>query len=420
MAPLAFLLLLVFVVAAVPVAFGLLIAGGGAIIFESRFPPAIILQRLFSPSQSFLLLAVPFFILAGELLVGGRLGQQMIRFASNLVGRFTGGLGHASVATSMLFAGVSGSAVADAAGLGSVLIPWQKSQRYPASFAGAVNAASSTVGVIIPPSIPMIVYSAVSGASVGALFLAGVIPGILLGAAFMTVCYVVARRNDYPRLDQRVGARQLTRDFLASLPAIVMPAVVIGAIIAGIATVTEVSVLAVVYALVLRGLVYRDLGLRGLYEAFGRAASATGVVMLLIMASSIIGWILIVEQVPEALTVWFAQVGAPAVAVILFMNLVMLLVGTFLDMPAAILVLGPVLLPLAESIGMDPLQFGIVMTLNLALGLFTPPVGTTLYISSSIAEVPIEQTVRSLVPFYVSGLVLLLLVSFVPALTIVL
>lgn len=420
MTAVAFLILVVLIIVAVPVAFGLLIAGGSAVLIDGGFPPSIILQRFFSPSQSFLLLAVPFFILAGELLVGGRLGQHLITFASNLVGRFTGGLGQASVATSMLFAGVSGSAVADAAGLGSVLIPWQKSQGYPASFASAVNAATSTVGVIIPPSIPMIVYSSVSGASVGNLFLAGLVPGLLLGLVQIIVCYVVARRQGFPRLEQRIGLRRLTADFARSIPAIVMPAVIIGAIIGGIATVTEVSVLAVVYALVLRGAFYRDLGLRGFYDALGRAASATGVVMMLIMASSLLGWILIVEQIPEALTSWFSAIGAPTIGVILFMNAVMLLVGTFLDMPAAILVLGPVLLPLAEVVGIDPIQFGIMMTLNLALGLFTPPVGTTLYISSSIADVPIEKTVRSLLPFYVAGIVMLLLVSFVPALTIVL
>jgi len=233
------------------------------------------------------------------------------------------------------------------------------------------------------------------------------------------LCYGIARRQGFPRLERPFSLRVLLRYFLASIPAIVMPAVIILSLILGIATVTEVSVIAVVYALVLRGLVYRDLGWRGLYDSVTSAAASTGVVMLLIMASTLVGWILVVEQVPEALTGWFAEIGAPAFTVILFMNVVMLVVGTFLDMPAAILVLGPVLLPLAEQVGIDPIQFGIMMMVNLALGLFTPPVGTTLYISSSIAQVPIESTIRGLLPFYLVGLVVLLLVSFVPALTIV-
>lgn len=418
MAGVTFILLPILLAISIPVAYALLIAGGTAVLLSGRFPLQIITQRLFSPTQSFPLLAIPFFILAGELLITGGLGARLIQFAKRLVGRMTGGLAHVSVVASMLFAGVSGSAVADASALGSVLIPWQKREGYPLPFASAVNAASSTVGVIIPPSIPMIIYSTVSGASIGALFLAGVIPGILVGLGQIGLCSWVARREKVPRSHASISWKALLLDFFATIPALAMPVLILMAMITGVATPTEVSVLAVFYALMVSGLLYRDLTLRKLCNAMIRAGTATGVVMLIIMTSSVIGWILTVEQVPEQLTEWFLSITRSPVVVIVFMNLIMLIVGTFLDMPAAILLLGPVLLPLANAIGLNLIQLGVIMTLNLAIGLFTPPVGTTLFISSTIAGIKIENTIRALIPFYLWGLMVLLLISYIPAMTI--
>jgi tripartite ATP-independent transporter DctM subunit len=410
----AFFLLLLL---GVPVAYSLLMGTSIGLLIGGTVPLDIVVQRSFSPTQSFLLLAVPFFILAGELLASGTLGRQLVDLATKAVGRFNGGLGQASVVTSMLFGGVSGSAVADASGVGSVLIPWQKREGYPGRFAAAVNAASSTIGVIIPPSIPMIVYAAVSGSSVAALFLAGVIPGVLVGVSQLVICWYVAKRNGFPRHAEPFHAGVILKQFGLALPAILMPVLVLGSLIAGIATVTEVSVVAAVYALALRLLFYRDLDLTGLIRSLVNAGLATGVVMLLIMASTALSWLLTVERTPVLLTEWFFGAGASFVLVVLFMNLVMFVVGAFLDMPAAILLLAPVFIPLAEAIGMDLIQLGIIMTLNLALGLFTPPVGTTLYISTAIAGEKIENTTKALVPFYAAGVVTLGLVSFVPALT---
>lgn len=410
----AFFLLLLL---GVPVAYSLLMGTSIGLLVGGTVPLDIVVQRSFSPSQSFLLLAVPFFILAGELLASGTLGRQLVDLATKAVGRFNGGLGQASVITSMLFGGVSGSAVADASGVGSVLIPWQKREGYPGRFAAAVNAASSTIGVIIPPSIPMIVYAAVSGSSVAALFLAGVLPGVLVGISQLVICWYVAKRNGFPRHAEPFNAVAMLKQFGLALPAILMPVLVLGSLIAGIATVTEVSVVAAAYALALRLLLYRDLDLAGLIKSLVNAGLATGVVMLLIMASTALSWLLTVERTPVLLTDWFLGVGASFVIVVLFMNLVMFVVGAFLDMPAAILLLAPVFIPLAEAIGMDLVQLGIIMTLNLALGLFTPPVGTTLYISTAIAGEKIENTTKALLPFYAAGVVTLGLVSFVPALT---
>jgi tripartite ATP-independent transporter DctM subunit len=392
----AFFLLLLL---GVPVAYALIMGTSAAILMGGAVPIDVVIQRTFAPTQSFLLLAVPFFILAGELLASGRLGRQLVDLAAMLVGRFHGGLAQASVVTSMLFGGVSGSAVADASGVGSVTIPWQKREGYPAPFAAAVNAASSTIGVIVPPSIPMIVYAAVSGSSVAALFIAGIIPGLLVGASQLFICWYIAKRRGFPRHRQPFQMGVVVRQLGTALPAILMPALVLGALIFGVATVTEVSVLAAFYALVLRFFFYRDLTIGGLPRSLANAGMATGVVLLLIMTSTALSWLLTVEQIPTVLSDWFLGAGATFVVVMLFMNLVMFLVGAFLDMPAAILLLAPVFIPLAEAIGLDLIQLGIIMTLNLALGLFTPPVGTTLYISTAIAGEKIERTSKALIPF---------------------
>lgn len=407
-----FLLLLAM---ALPIGYALLGASSIGIAMSGSYPLSIAAQRFFDATQSSLLLAIPFFILAGELLIAGTLGQRIIHFAGILVGRVRGALGQVSVVTSMLFAGVSGSAVADASALGSVLIPWQKREGYPASFAAAVNSASSVIGVIIPPSIPLIIYSSVSQVSVGALFLAGIVPGLIFGGASLIAVYLIARRGNFPRSDQPFALGAVIRGFIASLPALLMPVIILGALIGGIATPTEISVVAVFYALIVR-VCYRDLTLRGLLGSVLSAGQATGAVLLLIMASSVLGWIMTVDQLPTRLVAFVDTLGLTDVLVVLFMNLLMLVVGAVIDMTPAILLLAPIMIPLADSIDMSLIQLGIMMVLNLAIGLFTPPVGTTLFISSSIAGVRIEQTARALVPFYIFALIVLMLVSYVPAL----
>lgn len=408
----------VLLVIGVPVAYALLIGTSAAILVGGVVPLEIVVQRSFSPTQNFLLLAIPFFILAGELLSSGKLGEQLVAMAGKVMGRFHGGIAQADVAVSMAFAGVSGSAVADAAGTGSILIPWQKREGYPAPFAAAVTASSSVIGVIIPPSIPMIVYAAVSGTSVAALFVAGILPGALLGLSLMVVCWLVAKRQGFPRHRQELSVGRFARDLAKAIPALLMPVLVLGTLITGVATVTEVSVLAAAYALLLRLGLYRDLNGKQLGRSLVNASVATGVVMLLIMTSTALSWLLTVEQTPARLTDWFLAAGVSTVVIILFMNVLMLVVGCFLDMPAAILLLSPVLIPLAVSIDMSLIQLGIIMTLNLAIGLFTPPVGTVLYISAAIADASIEAVSKALIPFYAVTFTLLMLVSFVPALTI--
>ncbi|MEA5163008.1 TRAP transporter large permease subunit [Cereibacter johrii] len=402
---------------AVPIAHAML-GGVAAALWLDGKPMAVIVQRLYTPTQSFPMLAIPFFILAGNLMMSGRFGTYLVNIARLLVGHMKGGLGQVSILGSVIFGGVSGSAVADASAIGNALIPVQKEQGYPAGFAAAVNSASSTVSVLIPPSIPLILYGLVSNVSIVDLFVAGILPGLLLGVGMFATVWLVARRRNLPRSPLPGGFRAFRSQLVAAIPALLMPVFVIGTLRFGVATPTEVSVLAVAYALVISGVLYRDLTLKGIWAALVDTATMTGAVMFIIMASSTLQWVLTAERVPQDLAAWVGATFSDPWMVILALNLVMLVVGAFLDLPAAVLLLGPLFVTIGQSIGLDPVQLGLIMVVNLAIGLYTPPVGTTLFISMGIARSKLGETVRALLPFYGVALLVLLLISYVPALTI--
>lgn len=409
-----FLLLLAI---AVPVAHAMLGGVAAALWLEGK-PLAVIAQRLYSPTQSFPMLAVPFFILAGSLMMQGRFGEYLVNIARLLVGNFKGGLGQVSIIGSVMFGGVSGSAVADASAMGNALIPVQKNAGYPAGFAAAINSSSSTIAVLIPPSIPLILYGLVSNVSIIDLFVAGILPGLMLGIGMFAAVWWVARRRNLPRSPLEGGFRAFRSQILAAIPALLMPLFVIGTLRFGVATPTEVSVMAVAYALIVSGVLYRDLTLKGLWAAAVETAMMTGAVMFIIMASSTIQWLLTAERVPQNLALWVTAAFSEKWMVILALNLVMLIVGAFLDLPAAVLLLGPLFVTIGQAIGLDLVQLGLMMVVNLSIGLYTPPVGTTLFISAAIARVGIGETVKALIPFYLVAMAVLLLISYVPALTI--
>lgn len=409
-----FLLLMVL---AVPVAHAMLGGVAVALVVDGK-PLAVILQRLYTPTQSFPMLAIPFFILAGSLMMSGRFGVYLVNIARLLVGSLKGGLGQVSIIGSVMFGGVSGSAVADATALGNALIPVQLKENYPKGFAAAINSASSTVSVLIPPSIPLILYGLVSNVSIVDLFVAGILPGIMLGVGMFAAVWWVARRKDLPRAPLEGGFRAFRSQVLAAVPALLMPVFVIGTLRFGVATPTEVSVMAVAYALLVSGLIYRDLSWRVMWAAAVETAMMTGAVMFIIMASSTIQWLLTVGRVPQELAMWVTSSFSDPWMIILAMNIVMLVVGAFLDLPAAVLLLGPLFVIIGQAVGLDPVQLGLMMVVNLSIGLYTPPVGTTLFISAAIARVGIGETVRALLPFYLVALTVLLLISYVPSLTI--
>ncbi|MGE4371988.1 MAG: TRAP transporter large permease [Xanthobacter sp.] len=408
----------VLLICAFPVGYALIISSSAAVMFMGSGPFVVAVLKLFQPTQSFPLLAIPFFILSGSLMMSGRLGQMLVNFAAALVGRYRGGLGQVTVIGSTVFGGVSGSAVAEASALGAMLIPWQKREGYPPAFAAAVTASSSVIAGLIPPSIPLIIYATVSNTSIASLFMAGVLPGVLLAAGMMLTCYLNGRLRHFPLLNLDAGWAALGKTIVKALPALAMPVFIVVLLRFGIATPTEVSVIAVAYALVVSALVYRDLTPGRVAGALIGTVVATGIVMLVIMASNLVGYVLTIEHVPTAVAEWALSTLKSEWLIILAMNILMLVIGMFLDLPAAILLLGPTFVTVGQAIGLDPIQLGVMIAVNLSIGLFTPPIGTTLFISAAISRQPIGAIVKELVPFYLVALAVLALLSYVPAFTI--
>lgn len=414
----SFLLIFTFFVLgllALPIAHALLAASAVSISVFNPKVINVIVEQMVSQSQSFPLIAIPFFMLTGSLMMGGRLGQSLISLVTLFVGRFHGGPAQVGVLSSTVFGGVSGSAVADASAIGSLLIPWQKKIGYPPAFSAATLASAATIDILIPPSIPFILYALASGASIGALFYAGILPGLLLCMGFMAVCYFVGRSRGFPRVTEVMSRSEFWRLVVYSAPALVMPVLIVVLLRFGIATPTEVAILTTLYALLASLFIYRDITVKRLMHSVMEATVSTGVVLLIIMTSSVVGWIITFDQMPAVFTKFANEILQAKWLIILAMNLLMLIVGMFMDLPAAVLLLAPIFVPLAQSVGMDTVQLGVMMVVNLAIGLYTPPVGTTLFITSSVAGVKIGATVRELVPFYAVALLILGLVSYVPA-----
>jgi TRAP-type transport system large permease protein len=412
------LILLVFLgaaVMAIPIAHALLVAAMAAAATSDKVPLDLLVQQMVAQVQSFPLIAIPFFMLTGTLMMGGKLGQALIGVLSTLIGRFHGGPGQVGVLSSTIFGGVSGSAVADASAIGSLLIPWQKRLGYPPAFSAATLAAAATIDILIPPSIPMILFALSSNSSIASLFVAGVLPGLLMCGGFMFVCWFVGRSRNFPRETSQLDWVAFRKQLSYAAPALVLPVLIVLMLRFGIATPTEVAVISTLFAGLVSTLVYRDLSWKRLHAAIVEAGLATGVVLLVIMASAAIGWLLTFDRMPDGVTALAKGFIDQPWLVILMMNLLMLVCGMFIDLPAAVLLLTPVFVPLANAIGMDLTQLGIMMTVNLAIGLYTPPVGTTLFITSTLAKVKVGQTVRELGPFYVVAFGVLALVSYVPA-----
>ena len=422
-AAIAFVFLLLL---ATPVAHALLLASGLTMMLDEPLYLFEAILNLYQPTSSFPMLAIPFFIMAGDIMMSGRFGEHLINFSKMLVGGMKGGLSQVSVLGSLFFGGVSGSAVADASALGNALIPVQKKQGYPQGFSAAVNASSSTISVLIPPSIPLILYGLVTGTSIPKLFLAGIVPGVMLTVLIFLICFSVAQLRNLPRSPLEEDGHSLTiggkvirskRNWVKAMPALMMPIRVVILARGGVVTPTEISVFAVVYALIVGTLIYRDLTLDVLLRCVLTTGMMTGVIMLVIMGSSVLQWIMSFESVPENLANWMLSTLQSPWAIILGMNLLMILIGTFLDLPAAVLLLAPIFMTVAAKIGLEPVQLGVMMVVNLAIGLYTPPVGTTLFVSVAIERVPMGKVVVHLVPFYLVALFVLALVSFVPELT---
>lgn len=407
---------ILFLLMAMPVGYSLVISGWAALSVFGSMPSSMAVMKIFQPTQSFPLLAIPFFILSGSLMMSGKLGQKLVNLASMLVGKYHGGLGQVTVVGSTVFGGVSGSSVAEASALGSMLIPWQKREGYPGAFGAAVTSASSVIAGLMPPSIPLILFATVSNTSIASLFIAAVIPALMLAAGMMLACYIVGRRRGFPRLTLQYTRAEVISTLITALPALLMPVFIVVLLRVGIATPTEVSIIAVAYALVVSAVIYRDLSADRVMRALVNTVITSGIVLLIITAANIIAYILTSGGVPQAVAQWSVEYLKHPILIILAINLLLLFIGMFLDLPAAILLLGPTLVSIGNAIGLDLVQLGIMMCVNLSIGLFTPPIGTTLFVSSAIARERIGAVVKELGPFYLVAITVLLLVSYVPSL----
>ncbi len=401
----------------VPVALTMGLAGMAAIFIEGSLNPLIATQRMFAGIDSFPLMAVPFFILASELMTACGLTRALLNFANALVGHLRGGLGHVNVLVSMLFAGISGSALADAAGPSAIVMRMMREAGYDRHYAGALSAATATIGPIIPPSILAVIFAiSTNGVTVAGLFLAGIVPGLLMGLALALANHIVSIRHGYRGRDTRAGREELLQSAMTALPALVMPAIILGGIIFGVFTPTEAGAVASAYALLL-GLILRAYSLRSLYVAFARAGIITSSVFLIIAMASIFAWLLTYLQIPQELAKIVASVTDSRLGVLFILAAFALVCGFFIDTLPALIILTPVLGPIAYGAGIDPLQFGMMLVLNLTIGMVTPPVGPVLFVIASVGQLRLDALSRAVLPLLAAELIVLLLVILVPGIS---
>ncbi|MDE0678619.1 MAG: TRAP transporter large permease [Gammaproteobacteria bacterium] len=401
----------------VPVAFCLGLSALATLLYLD-IPLIVAFQRMAAGIDVFALLAIPFFIFAGELMNQSGIAAKLVRLAESMLGRARGGLGQVSVLSCMMFGAVSGSAVASVSAMGSALTPIMREKGYTRDFAVNVTATGSATGLLIPPSHNMIIYSIAAGGSVSivSLFLAGVLPGILLGLALMAATWLVAVRRGYPG-GAFPGWRQLLVAFMQAAPGLLSAIIIVGGILSGVFTATESSAIAVVYTVVIAVLVYRSLNWSKFVTATRNAVRTTAIVMLIIAAASAFGWLMAVAEVPLRMSEALLGISENPLVLFLIINLILLMLGTFMDMAPLIIITTPIFLPVATQLGMDPVQFGVVMILNLGIGLVTPPVGAVLFVGCAVGGITIEKSLRSIWPFYCAMLVVLLLVTAVPSIS---
>ncbi|MBY5774508.1 TRAP transporter large permease [Rhizobium leguminosarum] len=400
-----------------PIAFCLGVASFATVLYMG-LPPLVIFQRLNSGMSVFSLLAIPFFIYAGDLMVRGGIASRIVAFAASLVGHVRGGLGQVNIVTATLFGGISGSAVAEAAAVGGLMIPQMKQRGYGADYAVNVTSMAALIALLLPPSHNMIIYSISAGGkiSIADLFTAGVLPGLLLAAALMVTAYIVARSRGYPT-EPFPGFVMVAHLLAVALPGLLLIAIIFGGVRSGVFTATESSCIAVLYALLITLLVYRQMSWRDFVHATQGAVRTTAMVLLIIGTAAAFSWLMAFLKVPASLVIWMKSVADDPLTVLLLLNVLMLVLGTFMDMGPTIIICTPIFLPVAQAYGVDPVHFGVIMILNFGIGLNTPPVGAVQFVACAVGKISVWEAMRSIWPFYGAGIVVLGLVTYIPAIS---
>ena len=411
------LVLIAFAVIGVPLAMSI---GASCISYVLTEAPNLIQmfpQRIWSGSFSYVMVAMPLFIFMGELMNESGLTSRLIDFCLYLVRPIKGGLGEVNIVASMIFGGISGSSVADTSCLGSVLIPEMEKKGYPPEVAAGITVASSTMGMVIPPSIPMIMFSMITGASVGALFMAGLIPGVMVGAFQLVVCYVISKKNGYHPKLEKLDVKKMVSTMVYSIPAVIMPIIMVCSISFGICTASEAGAVAVAYSMILGFFVYKKLTIKGMIKALYKTFLSTASILIIIGFSTIFTWLMTMQQVPQTVAAMFMSLELPRWVMLLILDLLILFLGTFIDVSPAILMLTPILLPIMRALGVSDWQFGGIFIIGLAIGLVTPPVGMCLNVCNKINGMPVMKIAKGALPYIVCNVLVLVLITFIPELT---
>ena len=400
-----------------PIAFCLGISSLATVVYMG-LPPLVVFQRMNSGMSVFSMLAIPFFIYSGDLMVRGGIAGRIVAFAASLVGHLRGGLGQVNIVTSTLFGGISGSAVAEAAAVGGLMIPQMKARGYGADYAVNVTSMAALIALLLPPSHNMIIYSISAGGkiSIADLFTAGVIPGLLFAGVLMITAYIVASKRGYPT-EPFPGFMVALHLLAAAIPGLLLIAIIFGGVRSGIFTATESSCVAVIYALLVTTLIYRQLSWKDFVHATMGAVRTTAMVLLIIGCAAAFSWLMAFLRVPTTLVIWMQTLSDNPIVILLLLNVIMLVLGTFMDMGPTIIITTPIFLPIATAYGVDPVHFGVIMILNYGLGLNTPPVGGVQFVACAVGKITVWEAMRSIWPFYGAGIVVLLLVTYIPALS---
>jgi C4-dicarboxylate transporter DctM subunit len=397
----------------IPIAVALGLASFFAIMFSDLTIPLVMIpQRIFTSLDSFPFMAVPFFMFAGVLMEAGGISRRLVTFAKSLVGCLPGGLGIITVVSSAFFGAISGSNAATVAAIGGIMIPSMEKESYPKDYSCAIAAAGGTLGVVVPPSVPMITYGVISGASIGTLFIAGIVPAMLMVLSLSFVIMIVAHRKNLPR--EKISKKELIRSFVDAIFAILMPVIVLGGIYGGVFTPTEAAAVSCIYALLVTFVIYREISIKALSGLIIQAGQATAVVFFIIATSGAFSWLLTSERIPEMITSGFLSISNNGIIIMLMINILLLILGVFLETNAIILLVTPMLLPIAMEIGLDPVVFGIILIVNTSVGMITPPMALNIVIASGIGNSTIERISKAIVPFFLVLVADILIISFVP------